>query len=125
MANTCSGCGARWTGLTMAHCAAPGCHATFSSAASFDAHRVNGQCQDPASLRVEKGPRAGEARFRQDDRGVWVDNRPRPEFYHDRGECDFFQGVGSCSFSCTDEPTCQTMEPEGGWPSQRREKVSA
>jgi hypothetical protein len=31
-------------------------------------------------------------------------------------ECRYYQGVGSCSFGCRDEPECMTCEPPGGWP---------
>lgn len=33
-------CGREWTGMSEAHCAAPGCHESFSTVANFDAHRV-------------------------------------------------------------------------------------
>jgi hypothetical protein len=39
-------CGARWTGLSRAHCA--GCHRTFSAVTAFDLHRRGGACLDPA-----------------------------------------------------------------------------
>lgn len=35
---SCS-CGARWTGLRRAHCAAAGCHATFNSDSAAAMHR--------------------------------------------------------------------------------------
>ena len=41
----------------------------------------------------------------------------KPE--RDLSGCDWFRGVGTCSFGCTDEPRCQTQEPENGWPSTR------
>jgi hypothetical protein len=41
-------CGARWTGLSRAHCAA--CHDTFTTVTNFDRHRRNGRCVDPASV---------------------------------------------------------------------------
>ncbi|MEU4568679.1 hypothetical protein [Micromonospora sp. NPDC023956] len=48
----CAGCSARWTGLTLAHCA--GCHLTFSAVSTFDRHRagtVNARrCLDPAEV---------------------------------------------------------------------------
>lgn len=30
--------------------------------------------------------------------------------------CDYYQGVGSCTFSCWEEPSCQTDCPREGWP---------
>jgi hypothetical protein len=56
--NSCSGCGASWTGVTVAHCAADGCHQTFASPGLFDQHRETtrdltdqGRCLNPASIR--------------------------------------------------------------------------
>lgn len=51
---SCS-CGAWWTGLTRAHCAAPGCHRTFSVDSAADKHRkgahgIDRHCVDPASV---------------------------------------------------------------------------
>ena len=50
----CGGCDAKWTGVAAAHCAAPGCHRTFSGPTAFDKHRVGtgerGRCSDPADL---------------------------------------------------------------------------
>lgn len=40
-------CGAVWGGLRTAHCAAEGCHKTFSGPSNFDEHRP-GECRDPA-----------------------------------------------------------------------------
>ncbi len=31
-------------------------------------------------------------------------------------ECDYYQGLGTCSFGCYDEPACMTNRPRGGWP---------
>lgn len=44
---TCSGCDARWTGISRAHCA--GCHRTFAGPSLFDAHRRDG-CLDPETI---------------------------------------------------------------------------
>lgn len=33
--------------------------------------------------------------------------------------CPHFRGLGVCAGGCTDEPWCQTLEPENGWPSMR------
>lgn len=38
---------------------------------------------------------------------------------NDLSGCAYFRGVGTCSFGCYDEPSCQTDEPEFGWPSER------
>lgn len=51
---TCS-CGAWWTGLTRAHCAAAGCHRTFSVDSAADKHRKgphgpDRHCVDPAQV---------------------------------------------------------------------------
>ncbi len=48
-------CGAWWTGLGRAHCAAPGCHRTFSTDSAADKHRVgkfgvDRRCADPATV---------------------------------------------------------------------------
>lgn len=49
---TCSGCGAHWTALGAAHCAA--CHVLFATVALFDAHRdaagAHGRCRPPHAL---------------------------------------------------------------------------
>jgi len=43
----------------------------------------------------------------------------------DRGRCRYFAynmgkaEFATCSFSCREEPSCITGEPEGGWPSAR------
>ncbi len=54
-------CGARWTALGVAHCAADGCHQTFSGPAAFDQHRSSagphGSCQRPADLVNSRGER--------------------------------------------------------------------
>lgn len=44
--NSCGGCDARWTALTLAHCAA--CHLTFTGITAFDSHRRDGACRTPA-----------------------------------------------------------------------------
>lgn len=48
VAITCSGCTAKWSGVTRAHCS--GCHRTFTGVSAFDRHREDGACLDPASL---------------------------------------------------------------------------
>lgn len=53
-AASCS-CGAWWTGHTRAHCAAPGCHRTFSTDSAADRHRqgrfgIDRRCVDPATV---------------------------------------------------------------------------
>ena len=51
---SCGGCDATWTATAAAHCAAAGCHQTFSSVTLFDRHRSlageHGACKDPALL---------------------------------------------------------------------------
>lgn len=57
---TC-GCGAAWTALGAAHCAASGCHRTFASAGLFDLHRSqdgeHGTCLDPKTVLSRDGQR--------------------------------------------------------------------
>ncbi len=43
-------CGSRWGGLNTCHCAADGCHRTFSGVSTFDRHRRDGRCIDPATV---------------------------------------------------------------------------
>ena len=48
-------CGAWWTGLSRAHCAAPQCHRTFSGDSAAEQHRrgpfgPDRHCADPASV---------------------------------------------------------------------------
>ncbi|HEX3778494.1 MAG TPA: hypothetical protein VHX38_02425 [Pseudonocardiaceae bacterium] len=47
---TCSGCDARWTGSSRAHCTAPNCHRTFATAGLFDRHRRGFACIDPTGI---------------------------------------------------------------------------
>ena len=63
-------CGRRWTGLGEAHCAT--CHRHFGSVASFDKHRVKGECADPSEL---FGIKSGKALLVPVERAsglVWV-----------------------------------------------------
>ena len=55
MTATTHGCGARWhqAGNRTSHCA--GCHRTFSSTSTFDAHRRDMRCVDPATLLDKAG----------------------------------------------------------------------
>ena len=48
-------CGARWTGLRVAHCSV--CHRTFTTVANFDRHRRGGRCVDPASVDMVRNGR--------------------------------------------------------------------
>ena len=50
--------GLTWTGLSMAHCES--CGALFGVVSSFDLHRKNGECLQPAKVGLH-----------QDERGVW------------------------------------------------------
>lgn len=65
---SCGRCPATWTGQSRAHCS--GCHRTFSSVGTFDAHRSaaggRGECLDPASVTN----RAGEQVLFERD-GIW------------------------------------------------------
>lgn len=47
---TCGGCSAEWYGTAACHCAASGCHQTFTGVAAFDAHRRRGECARPESI---------------------------------------------------------------------------
>ncbi len=59
--NSCR-CGARWSGTNTSHCAATGCHYTFTGLGDFDRHRKGGVCADPASIGMSVAPgRAYEA----------------------------------------------------------------
>jgi hypothetical protein len=57
--NTCSGCEAAWTGLSVAHCAASGCHELFASVSLFDMHRSqdgdHGACIPPGEVQGRNG----------------------------------------------------------------------
>jgi hypothetical protein len=68
---SCGRCPATWTGQTRAHCAAPGCHRTFSGASTFDQHRSqageHGSCTDPATV---VNSRTGERLLFERD-GIW------------------------------------------------------
>ena len=61
-------CGARWTALGAAHCAA--CHNTFSGPSNFDLHRStageHGRCRPPATVTNSAGDRLLFVR-----RGMW------------------------------------------------------
>lgn len=50
---SCGGCDRQWDGLRIAHCAR--CHATFSTANHFDAHRRDGYCRPPSTARRDNG----------------------------------------------------------------------
>lgn len=40
----------------------------------------------------------------------------------DKSGCAYFRGVGTCSYGCYQEPSCQVDEPLEGWPSERFDK---
>jgi len=44
----------------------------------------------------------------------------------DLAPCPYFRGLpgGTCTFGCWEEPRCFTDEPDGGWPSARRDPAS-
>lgn len=58
---TCSGCDARWSGVSRAHCAADQCHHSFASASLFDLHRSvageHGTCRNPRDIVNTQGNR--------------------------------------------------------------------
>lgn len=37
----------------------------------------------------------------------------------DMSTCQYFQGKGTCTYGCHEEPSCITDAPIGGWPSRR------
>jgi hypothetical protein len=41
-----------------------------------------------------------------------------------RSDCDYYQGVGICSFGCWEEPTCKVDEPPWGWLAQEAATAS-
>lgn len=43
----CGGCALRWGGSRTAHCAADGCHQTFTGLSTFNKHRSRGKCMLP------------------------------------------------------------------------------
>ncbi len=51
----CGRCESRWAGNSTCHCGG-GCHQTFSGVTTFDRHRRNGQCLDPASVGLTLQP---------------------------------------------------------------------
>lgn len=59
MSGYCPDCGREWDALGEAHCAC--CCKHFTSDSAFDVHRVKGECVDPATIKVVKGEREGEA----------------------------------------------------------------
>lgn len=69
-AGTCE-CGARWTGLLIAHCTK--CHQSFGGIRGFDFHRIghvdHRRCRTPEQLRGFG--------YEPNDRGIW--RRPRPD----------------------------------------------
>lgn len=77
---TC-GCGAVWSGYRTAHCAATGCHRTFSGVSGFDQHRP-GQCLDPASLGMAVIRRSGNTEVW----GVPMDAQARERIRHLHGK---------------------------------------
>lgn len=54
---TCGGCPSTWTAPGAAHCAAQGCHQTFTSVGLFDRHRspvgAHGSCREPLAIGLE------------------------------------------------------------------------
>lgn len=54
--------------------------------------------------------------------GTWSDKRLEceVEYEQDMSSCPHYQGTGTCSFGCWEEPSCFTDEPMNGWPSVRK-----
>lgn len=55
--HVCNGCDARFGGVNTCHCAAPGCHETFSTEQNYLRHRHRGKCIPPETLRNKHGER--------------------------------------------------------------------
>lgn len=51
--------------------------------------------------------------------GLVAIGKDTPRGIEDMSGCAYFRGVGTCSFGCYSEPSCQTDQPEFGWPSER------
>lgn len=51
---SCPHCGRQWTGKRECHCTI--CHRHFSTVDGFDAHRPEGKCADPLTVRVRGNP---------------------------------------------------------------------
>ena len=78
-------CGATWTGLNICHCAAAGCHQTFSVERWFKFHRNGSKCADPATLKVrdgKDGPFVTAMKLNQ--HGVWVGALPNPRLWENK-----------------------------------------
>lgn len=75
----CARCDERWNGKKTSHCG--GCHETFSTPSTFDIHRRNGECLNPAFLQtlVRQG-RAGYA--------VWGYPKPEAGLMWENGESE-------------------------------------
>jgi hypothetical protein len=75
-------CGTRWTGLNICHCAATGCHRTFTGITAFDKHRGGtkrgekaGECSDPLNVGLVLN-----------DRGQWANPGDERVRTYKRGE---------------------------------------
>lgn len=83
--HSCGKCDARWSGLNTAHCAADGCHRTFSGVSAFDLHRIGGV--DNRSCDVTQRDKSGDLKLVQKESGTW--GYPSPEsgsdFYRQDG----------------------------------------
>lgn len=86
----CNGCDSTWGGLNTAHCAAKGCHQTFTTASVFDKHRAGSHskgryCLDPETAvnEVEGSPHFGEKLFRLTDRAYpcWTQAGDREDWW--------------------------------------------
>lgn len=59
--------------------------------------------------------------MRDDLHGIYDDEYfDIEEEEYNLSDCPYFEGYGSCSYSCLDEPACQTEIPAGGWPKLER-----
>lgn len=55
---------------------------------------------------------------------VWL-TKETPRGYADKdlSGCAYYRGVGTCSYGCREEPSCQTDEPIDGWPQHEIEWI--
>lgn len=90
--STCFECGARYSGRA-GHCKGgihPGCHRTFSSDSSFNAHlvsKVTAGCLDPETVTTKDGRRL---LFWNETRQLWQ-GEPRPDHLNHQAESDIPQ----------------------------------
>ena len=63
------GCGARWSGRRVAHCAS--CHLSFSGDTAFEDHRRGFECVDPAPATRRDGSLRFQLRHEKGGAPIW------------------------------------------------------